>query len=538
MNQNYNMTAKRIFNFLGFKKLIDANKCISILISFFILNSVAYADNVDEFILAKMKEIGIPGLQVAIVQHKKIVKVASYGTSNIQESIEVNKDTVFNIASMTKAFTCVAILQLVEQGKLNLNDSISTYLTNLPDSWKRITINQVLSHSSGLPDFMNNRFQLIDSSGESQSWEAVKQSEILFEAGTAFHYNQTNYLVAGQIIQKVSGNVYSDLIKEFQLNKIGMTRTETAGFAHFEDINVNQARDYIINAEGRLVNVLTHFPASIRAGAGMSSTANELAKWSIALQNNVFFENKASLSKLWLEAPLINDNWINNNPNKHPYALGWYMVNRSLNKKFVTVGGGQSALAIYPNDELSIVILTNLAGANPENIMDELAEFYIDDFGLSNNLKLLKKTLDQKGYVEAIKIAKSLNINPKTKYSPIALHHFAELLEKHNKIEQANSIYSLNNQLFSKKTLRNEELSKYLGDYKLPDFSINVSRKGNSLFITATEDATFPIFSDTENRFVLEPINVSINFVEGKNGTINGLILNLNNQELIGERLN
>ena len=519
---------------------IDINKsisCILIAINLIALINVAYADTVDEFILARMQEKGIPGLQVAIVQHNKVIKVDSYGIANIQDSIKVNKNTVFNIASMTKAFTCVAVMQLVEQGKLNLSDKISAHIENLPNSWRRVTVHQVLSHSSGLPDIMNKHFQLIDSEGEAQSWKTVQQSKMLFDPGTAFHYNQTNFLIAGQIIQNVSGKSYSNLIKEYQLSKIGMNRTEAAGFAHFEDVNTNQARDYRKNTEGRLTNVLTSFPSSIRAGAGMSSNANELAQWVVALENNAFFEKKSSLSMLFKEASLNNSAWAKNNPNMHPYALGWYVVNRPLNRKIVTAGGGQSALAIYPDDALSIVILTNLAGAAPENMLDELAEFYLDDFGLPKNIKLLKQTLEKEGYRDAIRIAKSIDASQETKFSPVELHHFAELLVKHNRTEQAQSIYNMNNQLFSKVVVSKHVLDQYLGDYKLADFSINVSRKANALLITATDDATLPIFADSENKFTLEQLGVSITFIRDEYGIVTSLTLSLNNQKLIGKKL-
>lgn len=522
----------------GLNKLNYVLKSILIPISYLMVNGIVYADNVDDFLLAKMKENDIPGLQVAVIQHHNIVKTASYGIANIQDNVKVDKDTVFNIASMTKAFTSVAVMQLVEQGKVDLNAAISIYIADLPEPWQQIRVNQILTHSSGLPDIMNERFQMIDSAGEKQSWQAVIQRKMLFEPGTAFHYNQTNYLLAGQIIQNASGESYAALVTEFQLNKLGMPRTEASGFAHFEDVNQHQARNYRQNQQGRLTNTLTHFPSMIRAGVGMSSTANELADWSIALQKGLFFENKASLATLWQEAPLNSDVWTKENPNMHPWALGWYRVNRPLNKKIVTAGGGQSALAVYPDDDLSIVLLTNLAGANPENLLDELAEFYLDDFGLSPNIKLLKQKLEQNDYSHAIDVAKILSIKQKINFDANELHHFAELLVKHNKNQQAQTIFNLNNQLFSKVILDKENLDQYAGDYELADFSIRVSRNTNALFITATGDATLPIFSVTNSQFVLKQVDASITFAKDKSGTVNGLILNLNNQDLSGKKVN
>lgn len=112
-------------------------KFVVIFISCCVVNGIASANNVDDFLLAKMREHDIPGLQLAVIQHNKVVKSASYGIANIQDDVKVDKDTVFNIASMTKAFTCVAVMQLVEQGKVDLHASISTYIEGLPTSWKK-----------------------------------------------------------------------------------------------------------------------------------------------------------------------------------------------------------------------------------------------------------------------------------------------------------------------------------------------------------------------------------------------------------------
>jgi len=517
------------------RKLVTHSFNFTLILS--LLTNISYADVVDDFLITKMKENNIPGLQVAIVKNKKVVKTASYGLANLQDKIKVNDETVFNLASITKAFTSVAVMQLVEQNVVDLNATISTYISDLPKPWQQITIYQILSHTSGLPDFMNEHFRMIDSTGEQQSWGALKQRKMLFKPGTAFHYNQTNYLLAGKVIQKISGKSYSSLIKKFQLNKIGMKRTEAAGFAHFEDVNLHQARDYRQNEQGSLTNVLTNFPSYIRAGVGMSSTASELADWVIALQSGLFLERSNSLATLWQEAPISSDDWAKENPNMHPFALGWYSVNRSLNKKIVTAGGGQSALTVYPDDDLSIVLLTNLAGARPENLADELAEYYLDDFGLSINSKRLKQMLEQKGYEHTLEVAKTFSTDQKINFEAGELHHFAELLAKHNKNEQALAIFNLNNQLFSKVIINKEKLEEYVGEYQLENFSISVSRNANALFITATGDSTLPIFTITQNQFLLKKVDALITFVKDKSGTVNGLILNLDNQDLAGKKI-
>jgi len=502
-----------------------------------LFNNIAFADNIDDFIHLKMKENKIPGLQIAVVKNKKIIKLASYGLSNIQDKVKVNDETVFNLASITKAFTSVAVMQLVEKGKLDLSAPISSYLSDLPKSWQKVTLKQLLSHTSGLPDIMNKHFQLIDSAGEGQSWLALKQRSLYFEPGTAFRYNQTNYLLVGKIIKKVIGKSYAELISQYQLNNKNLSLTNNAGFAHFQSVNTHQARDYRFNQQKELNNVLTYFPSIIRAGAGMSSNTNELAYWTIQLQSGVYFEKNTSLDILWEASTLSSDTWAKENPSMHPYALGWYVVERQKGLKIVTAGGGQSAIAVYPKDDLAVVILTNLAGSRPENLMDEVAEFYLEDFGMSDNVKVLKKKLEQQGYNNAFSIAQKIQRENKFKFSANELNHFGNLLVKHLNKSNANKIFSVNNHLHSSVILKSHLLTYFEGTYELADFSITVTREADALFITATGEERMPIFSNTETEFFLKAVDATISFVKDDTGVVSGLLLGINGENLSGKKI-
>jgi len=384
---------------------------------------------------------------------------------------------------------------------------------------------------------MNEHFKLIDSAGEKKSWLAVKKRALYFEPGSAFHYNQTNYLLVGRIIKQVSGKNYAELVTENQLKKANMYRTDAAGFAHFHDVNTHQARNYRLNQKGSLSNVLTYFPSIIRAGAGMSSNAKELADWVIQLQSGMFFEDPSSLKLLWQAETLKNDVWKKENPSMHPYALGWYVVERQKNSKIVSAGGGQSALAVYPQNKLSIVVLTNLAGAKPEGFIDEIAEFYLEDFGLSENMKILKQILEQQKYENVLVIANAFQKKHQISLDAGELNHFGNLLLKHMKSQQAQEIFSLNNRFFSKFVLTDAILDKYLGLYELPDFSINVTRHADALFITATGDNTLPIFSESETKFVLKTLDATITFLKNDSGVVSRLILSINGHKLVGEKI-
>jgi CubicO group peptidase (beta-lactamase class C family) len=191
----------------------------------------------------------IPGMQLAVVRNNEIIKTASYGVSNLQHSVAVHKETVFPIASITKGFIGVAIMQLVEQGKIDLSGKISSYLPDLPEQWQKVTVRQLLTHTSGLPRLFSGYIvNLIDPKGPDASWELVQKRPLESKANTKWSYVQTNYTLLGKIIDKVSGQPFEEFIAQNQLQKAKMPKTEAAGFAGFagqQYVIPHQSSNYI-----------------------------------------------------------------------------------------------------------------------------------------------------------------------------------------------------------------------------------------------------------------------------------------------------
>ena len=337
----------------------------------------AQADSIDVFVNAQMQKRKIPGLQLAIVRDGKIIKTGNYGIANVQDSIPVNDKTVFTINSITKAFTGVAIMQLVEAGKLKLSSPISEFNLDIPQSWNKVTVQQLLSHTSGIPDIVDpEETLLISPQGEGASWKLVQTLPMDFEPGAEFRYNQNNYLLLGKIIDKQSGMPFKDFITKYQLEKVGMPKTIKSGFGATMDIVMNSAGGYRIS-KGKLVNMFFSLPPTLQTAAGMSSTATELAQWVIALQQNKLLTQKSTLDQMWTPAYLNNGKISAFSSFLNGYGAGWPIVSRKNHPVYAAVGGGRNALMIYPKDNLSIIILTNLAGAVPEIFIDEIAAFYV-----------------------------------------------------------------------------------------------------------------------------------------------------------------
>ena len=341
------------------------------------LTMTAKADEVDGIVSKIMAERHIPGLQLAVVKNGEIIKAGNYGLSNLQDNVAVKNNTLFPINSMTKEFTGVALVQLVEQGYLSLDDEIGKHLPNLPDTWKLLKIKHLMAHTSGLPNILSGRLvDLIVLGDPVGSWEKVQTLPFEFEPNTQFSYNQTNYVVIGKIINKYVKNDFPEFITEKQFNPVGMKLTAAAGFDYLEFIVPNQARQYIYAGDNQYRNFYGEFPYILRTAAGMNSTATELAKFLIALQSGKLVEN---LDLLWTPVTLNDGKTSGFNIVENGYAMGWQVIDRTKNRAVSSSGANAVTMIYYPQDHLSVVVLTNLLGGLPIQFVDEIAAQYIPD---------------------------------------------------------------------------------------------------------------------------------------------------------------
>lgn len=442
---------KRIFIFLSFIT------CCSI--SMLAHAQLAVSDSIDIFIKNKMQQRSIPALQLAVIKGGKLVKTTAYGTANLENAIPVNGQTLFSINSITKAFVGVAIMQLAEEGKLNVNDPISKYLDSLPVSWQKLTLKQLLSHTSGLPDIIDED-EMVFGGGEKAAWKRVTALPIVFPAGEKFMYNQAGYVALGKIINKLSGMHFTKFISERQFKAAGMERTR---FGDSYDVIPNSAGAYtmfkMVNGEFVRNNTpgiaYIQFPEFYRTAAGIMSTGEEMGKWIIALQDGRLLKQKASLETLFTPAVLNNGKIGGFNGLTNGYALGWPTVTRDEHPAVAPVGGGRNGLFIYLKDDLSIVVLTNLMGSNPDRFTDEIAGYYINEmheangFGLPAGIKKLRVALLKKGFNDALSVAKALkSTEPSIDLNEEALNAWGYQLVSQKQLSKAVAIFKLNTQLY------------------------------------------------------------------------------------------
>lgn len=368
---------------------------------FFAISSFSQTSGIEAFLKNKMKELGIPGMQVAIVQHGKILMSKSLGIANVPDAIAVDNQTIFPINSCTKVFTGVAIMQLVEDGKLDLSAPVSRYLDSLPASWQPVTIRQLLTHISGLPDIVwvldpvgGGLGALSDEAAVLAKLEALPMD---FPTGTQFNYNQTNAYLLGKIIDKLSGKPFAQMFEERQFKVVGMPHTlfgDSRYLISHSAISYHFTRrlDGVQLDKAMLVNNYEEFAPFRRTGSGLYSTAEDMAKWIIALQQGKLLKYNESLKTLWSPAKF-------NNGMSTQWALGWGLTKfRAKHWAVGMDGGGRSAFLVYPDDGLSVIILTNLAGSFPENFIEELAGYFNPEIPASDPVTALRIQLEKRGF--------------------------------------------------------------------------------------------------------------------------------------------
>ncbi|MEO7431677.1 MAG: serine hydrolase domain-containing protein [Dokdonella sp.] len=325
-----------------------------------------------QLVRKKMQEQRIPAVQIAVVRNQRIVLSETWGLANVENHIAAKATTLFPINSATKSFTGVAMMQLAEAGLVDLEAPVSRYLDDVPEAWRSIRIRQLLGHTSGLPDVVDQK-GMLGGGTERAAWEAVKKLPLDAPVGERFSYNQTNYGLLQQIIAKQAKTPFEHYVAQHQFAVAKMPLTT---FGDSYDLVPDAATIYATTPRGtlaandgdRLSKWIYEIPYGLWAGGGMQTTADEVARWIIALSDGRLISND-DLQKMWVPERL-------NNGANGDWAAGWPVLHAPPQRQVAGIGGARAAFVVYPDDGLAIVVLTNLAGANPQRFIGQIAAFY------------------------------------------------------------------------------------------------------------------------------------------------------------------
>jgi CubicO group peptidase (beta-lactamase class C family) len=333
----------------------------------------------------EMEEQKIPGAQLVVIKNNKVLLSETLGVANVPFSIPVQKNTLFSINSIAKVFTSVAVMQLQEQQKLNISDEISKHIDSIPENWKKITIKQLMSHTSGLPD-IEDEIGLIGGKGQDSAWSKVKKLPLQALPGEKFNYNATNYYILQRIIEKHSNSKFVNFITENQFKKAGLN---SIYFGNSYDVVPNKCPTYSyyyqdkvsgeFSKRDKLRETYEEFPTKIFTDAGAFTSAEEMAKWIIALQSGKLLQNKEHIKTIWEPVKLNNGTYDGFGDLLSGYALGWPVIIRPNHPAVAPLGGGRASFVIYTNDNVSIILFTNLTGIVPHEIIEKIGKLYISD---------------------------------------------------------------------------------------------------------------------------------------------------------------
>jgi CubicO group peptidase (beta-lactamase class C family) len=285
---------------------------------------------------------------VAVAQGGKILFEKGYGYANLEWDIPNSPTTKFPIASMTKQFTAACILLLEERGKLNVNDPIKKYMPDAPPAWDKVTIYNLLTHTSGIPNSFHG-LGFREPKTPEQLVGYFRDAPLQFEPGTAAKYSNAGYFLLGYLIEKISGQSYQDFVQENIFKPLGMN---DSGYDPNSALLPRRASGYLLTPSGAVNAFYLDMSLPYSAG-GLYSTVEDLLKWERALFDAKLL-SAASLKKMI--TPFMYDY----------YACG-LVVSKIGGRTVIEhagdgIPGFTSDMVFYPDDKLTVIVLNNFAG--------------------------------------------------------------------------------------------------------------------------------------------------------------------------------
>lgn len=302
---------------------------------------------IDNYIKEVIAINEIPGVALAVIKDGKIVYEKYFGKASLEDDKAVDKNTAFKIFSTTKIITNIGIFQLIEQGKLSLEDPISNYLENTPIEWQNVKIKNLLSHSSGLPDVI--RFQEIPTTAPiDEKIALLSKKPMEFATGNEYRYNQTNYLFLAKIIEKITGLTFEDYILKNQFSSV---KSGVYFSSNFGESLPNSAFRYNYNDQTRkYVKSISNFGTDAHSANGLNISLPNFIRWNENLDKDIYLK-KETKYEMWKPFPFAN--------NKDRFAFGWEIVpvNKILSYGFT--GGNETAFRKFIDRDLTIIFLSN-----------------------------------------------------------------------------------------------------------------------------------------------------------------------------------
>ncbi len=505
-------------------------------------------------ILSEQFKTNETGAAALVARNGRIIYKKAFGMADLELNVPMQADHVFRIGSITKQFTAVAILQLMEQGKLNLEDEITRFIPDYPVQGNKITIEHLLTHTSGIANYSG----MTDTSkAESKDVTPVEMIDFFknlpmrFAPGTKWEYSNSNYFLLGYIIERVTGKSYAEYLEENFFKPLDMNHSL---YADDTRIITNRAGAYTMGNNGYENSQPLNITHVFSAGA-IQSTVEDLFKWHQAVHSCKLVK-KETLAKAVTKYKLKDGK-------EAAYGYGW-RLGFVYDSPSIWHGGqinGFKTMELYlPREDVFAVVFSNCDCNSPVEITSRLAaltagkpyeykEIPVEDeilqgyIGVYENQKGLQRIIT----VSENKLFSQPGRGPKSNLKAYQRDKFFLAADAMQTIEFSKNAAGKIEKFTARKLTGNEIWSKtdkpipdtngikidewvletYAGKYEVtPDFTFTVTREQDRLFLQAPGQEKLEMFGEMETKFFLKVNDAQFEFVKDDSGKVTKAIMN------------
>ena len=529
--------------------------------------TAVYAQNLDNQFDALLQDnytVGKPGVSALVYKEGKVIYRKAFGMANLELDVPMKPENVFELGSITKQFTSVSILMLMEQGKLSLDDEITKYLPDYPTKGKRITIHNLLNHTSGIKsytDLPNFRATARTDQSPKEIIDIFKDEPMDFDPGEKWQYNNSGYIVLGYIIEKVSGKSYADFISD---NIFVPLKMNNSYYGSQSNLIKKRASGYM-PIEGGYKNA-DYLSMTLPYAAGsLMSCVDDMLLWHKAVHNNTLISAES-------KAKAFTSGSLNNGKPTH-YGYGW-QVSEIKGTESIEHGGGifgYVTQGVYvPSENVYVILLTNTNGISPQDPAVKMAALAIgkpyptEDVSVSLTTDEMNKWVGN--YEFDNEVLRTITLEDEQLYSQregsdklkiyadsaTKFHFEGGLTTYEFTLESGKKVANFAARIAKSKgvettrkpatekevvTIAANTLNEYLGSYELrPGFIIEVTTKEGKIFGQATGQPEFEMFAEAEDTFFLKVVAAQLVFGRNESGEVANLTLNQGGQSLKGDK--
>ncbi len=505
-------------------------------------------------ILSEQFKTNEPGATVLVSRNGKVIYKKAFGMANLELNTPMQVDNVFWIASIGKEFTAIAILQLMEQGKLNLQDDITKYIPDYPTHGYRITIEHLLTHTSGIHNYSGMKDpekKLAFDCTPTEVIDFFKNMPMRFPPGTKWEYSNSGYFLLGYIIEKITGKTYAEYLEEHIFKPADMTNSH---FASNKKIINNRVSAYSLGNNGfenaRFLN-MTH----VYSAGAIQSTVADFFKWHQAVHTYKLIK-KESLDKAFTRYKLTDGTEVDYGYGRR---LGYVYENPSIWHGGSIEGFGTAEIYL-PKEDVFVVVFSNCDCSYPKDIASKLAALTsgrpyeyktipVDSAilkgyeGVYENKTGLQRTITS----SENKLFSQLGRGPKSLLkayennafffdgNPMQTIVFSK--NKKGKIEKLLAEKLTGNEVWYKTNkaipdtngikVDDKILASYVGEYEVtPEFVFSITKEPGRLFLEAGGQDKIELFAETETKFFLKVNDAQFEFVNDDAGKTVKAIMN------------